>query len=94
MPSRQPGNGSVKFLVHQQDMGGWVRVFTAKQATVPTNFPMFLSLSLTEWFRQRPHLSLQSVVPVVQDGNTVELHAWYVQTVFPNLAAETPQKQG
>jgi hypothetical protein len=81
-------------MVHQQDLGGWLRVFTDKQATVPANFPMFLSLSLTEWFRQRPHLSLQNVVAVVQDGNTVELHAWYVQTVFPNLADQKPQKLG
>jgi len=54
MKPKQGGNGSSKFPVHQQDMGGWVRVFTVKTAHLPDDFPVYLSLSLTEWFRQRP----------------------------------------
>jgi hypothetical protein len=90
MAKHTPGNGSSKFPVHQQDMGGWVRVFTDKTATVPDDFPVFLSLALTEWFRQRPQLRLRTVVPICRNGNTVELHAWFELHVFPDPSRPPP----
>jgi hypothetical protein len=30
------------------------------------------------------------VVPITRDGNTVELHAWYEQHLFPDIS---PQQQ-
>ena len=80
-------NGSGKFNVHQQDMGGWVRVFTDPDATVPESFAVYLSDALTEWFRTRPQLRMRTVLGIVKQGNTVELHAWYDLHVFPELAA-------
>lgn len=84
---KQPhGNGSGKTNVHIEDMSGWVRVFTDKQAYLPEEFGFYMSHALTEWFRQHPHLLLRTIVPVVRDGNTVELHAWYSQHTFPSPA--------
>lgn len=88
MAQHDTGNGSGKFDVHTQDMGGWVRVFTDPLAFVPPDFPAYLSHALTAWLRQRPHLTLRAVLPVVRDGNTVELHAWYDLHVFPDLTTQ------
>jgi hypothetical protein len=71
-------------------MGGWVRVFTDHGAAVPEDLAVFLSLALTEWFRQRPQLRIRAVVPVVRGGETTELHAWYDAGVFPDLSGQKP----
>ncbi len=88
MSQHDPGNGSGKFNVHTQDMGGWVRVFTDPLAFVPADLPVFLSHALTAWFRQRPQLHLRAVLPVVRDGNTAEVHAWYDLHVFPDMTGQ------
>jgi hypothetical protein len=90
MKSQSQGNGSGKFNVHQQDMGGWVRVYTEPQASVPENLPIFLSHALTQWFRERPHLRMRNVVPVTKNGDTVELHAWFDVQVLPDKTGQTP----
>lgn len=83
-------NGSGRFEVHHEDMGGWVRVFTDHHANLPGDLPVFLSSALMDWFRQRPHLRLRCVVPVQHDGNTIELHAWYDVHLLPPLAGPAP----
>ena len=92
---QQFGNGSHKLEIHHQDMGGWVRVWLDKKAPFTDDVPTYLSLSLTEWFRQRPQLRLLFVVPMNQDGNTVELHAWFALHHFPDISGKKgePQKQ-
>ena len=82
-------NGSGNFEVHQHDMSGWVRIFPEPGTPLPEDLGYYLSQTLTEWFRQRPHLRLRCVVPVSRDGDTVELHAWYEVHVFPTL--QTPE---
>ncbi len=84
------GNGSGKFDIHQQDMGGWVRVYSDRNANLPDDFGLFLSTALTEWFRQHPHLILRCVTPIQRDGDTVELHAWYEAHLFVPLGGPTP----
>ena len=89
------GNGSGKFEVCTQDMGGWVRVFGNQRHDLPPDLPVFLSHSLTVWLRQHPQLRLLAVVGVVRDGNTVELHAWYDLHVFPDISPmASPPPQG
>lgn len=92
-PKPGGGNGSGKFNLHQDDMGGWVRVFADKVASVPDDLPVFLSQALSEWFRQRPQLRMRCVVPVQRDGNTVELHAWYDAHLFPAFQGPKPEGQ-
>jgi hypothetical protein len=87
------GNGSGKFEIGHQDMGGWVRVSAGHQ-NLPEDLAVYLSQSLAEWFRQRPHLCLRFVAPITKDGSTVELHAWYDAHVFPALAGPQPEEQG
>jgi len=77
------GNGSGQFEIGQANMGGWVRVFPGRTSDLPEDLPVYLSQTLAEWFRQRPHLRLRCVVPVSKDGETVELHAWYDGHLFP-----------
>ena len=79
----QGGNGSGKFNVHSDDMGGWVRVHTDMKGTIPADLGLYLSLTLTEWFRQRPQLRMRCVVPITREGHTVELHAWFDCHTFP-----------
>jgi hypothetical protein len=86
------GNGSGKFDIGHHDMGGWVRV-CAGNGNLPDDLPIFLSQALTDWFRQRPHLHLHCVVPIQQDGNTVELHAWYDAHLFPPTQGPRPKGQ-
>jgi hypothetical protein len=89
---RQPGNGSGKFDIHAKDMGGWVRVFSDPLATVPENFAAYLSLALTQWFRDRPQLRMRCVVPVQRNGDTVELHAWFDLVQFPDLSGQKAKR--
>ena len=74
-------------------MGGWVRVHTDKLAVVPDDLSLYLSHALTAWFRQRPQLTMGCVVPVVRDGNTAELHAWYGLHVFPDVSGQKPEQK-
>jgi hypothetical protein len=80
-------------MVHQQDMGGWVRVFTDMTANLPADLPVYLSHSLTGWLRQRPQLRLRTVAPITRDGETMELHAWYDLHVIPEIAGPAPASQ-
>jgi hypothetical protein len=89
---QQPGNGSSKVFVHQEDMGGWVRVYPDRLASLPEDFAVYLSHALTQWFRDRPQLRIRCVVPIQRDGDTVELHAWFELGVFPDLSGQQPQK--
>ena len=84
------GNGSGKFDIGRHDMGGWVRV-CASRHNLPDDLPVYLAQTLTEWFRQRPHLHLRSVVPVQRDGRTVELYGWYDAHLFPPLQGSRPE---
>jgi hypothetical protein len=86
---RPSGNGETKFSIGQADMGGWVRVFL-ESGHPPDDLPIFLSQSLTEWFRMRSHLHLKCIIPICRDGNTVELNAWYEAHLFPPTA-EAPK---
>ena len=81
------GNGSGKFDLGIHDLGGWVRA-VAGPGTHPPDLAALLSLHLTNWFRQHPHLRMRCVLPVNKDGNTVELHAWYDAVLFPDLTSQ------
>jgi hypothetical protein len=86
------GNGSGKFEISQTDMGGWVRVCVGR-GTPPDNLALYLSQSLSDWFRHKPQLHMRCVVPVQRDGNTVELHAWYDAHLFPPLQGPQPESK-
>jgi hypothetical protein len=90
---RPQGNGSGKFEIGQQDMGGWVRIVPGRQ-NLPDDLAVYLSRALSDWFRQRPHLRMRCVVPVQRDGDTVELHAWYEAHLFPPLQGPKPDEPG
>jgi hypothetical protein len=93
MKDQPKGNGSGKFNIGQVDMGGWVRVFPDTRQHLPEDLPVFLSQTLTGWFRQRPQLHMRCVIPICRDGNTVELHAWFDVHVLPPTP-EGPQPTG
>jgi hypothetical protein len=89
------GNGSGKFDIGAHDMGGWVRVIAGQTAAEVEDLGFYLAHRLSMWFRENPHLRLLSVVPINRDGNTVELHGWYEQHLFPDtspLAQKPPQE--
>lgn len=88
MPPKPKGNGSGRFEITHTDMGGWVQVFPAKDEEADRkDLGVYLSQSLAEWFRKRPHLHLKCVVPIDRDGTTVELHAWYEVHLLPPTPA-------
>jgi hypothetical protein len=80
--------------VHQQDMGGFVRVFTDPLSAVPDELHVWLSHALTEWFRQRPQLRMRCVLAVTRGGDTGELHAWYDLHVFPRRVQPETRRAG
>jgi hypothetical protein len=94
MKTRPQGNGSGKFEITQTDMGGWVRVFPAKEEdALREDLSLYLSQALTGWFRQKPHLYMKCVAPISRDGATVELHAWYdVHLVPPTPLGPQPSE--
>ena len=83
MSKAKPGNGSGQFDVGAHDMGGWVRVIASDSPGTPDDLGVYLSHRLAIWVRQNPHLKLFSIVAINKDGNTVELHGWYEQHIFP-----------
>ena len=82
------GNGSGGFEIHQEDKGGWLRVYPARMDNIPDDLPVFLSETLIDWFRERPQAAIRSVTPINKDGNTVELHAFYELRAIPQLNEE------
>lgn len=90
----QPGNGSGKFDVGVHDMGGWVRVVAGGTAPQDGNLAFYLAHRLSHWLRENAHLRLLCVAPISQDGNTVELHAWYEQHLFPDSSPLAQQQPG
>lgn len=74
-----------RFEIVQEDMGGWVRVYLGRGEPAG-ELAKFLSHALTSWVRARPHLCLRMIVPISRDGDTVELHAWYEQHLFPDTS--------
>ena len=71
------GNGTGKVEIGVTDMGGWLQVRPGAGA-YDDDLPTYLASALSEWLRANPQARLASVVPIVRDGRTVELHAWYV----------------
>ena len=75
MKPRPHGNGSGRFEIGQADMGGWLRVFPTKAEDLfREDLGVYLSQSLTEWFRQRPNFRMKCAMPIVREGATVEMH--------------------
>jgi hypothetical protein len=87
------GNGSTKFRIAQRDMGGWVRVWV-DEGQNPPDLPVYLSHALSNWLRSNPHLRCWAVVPIQFSGDTVELHAWYERTIFPDTSPLAERQQG
>lgn len=86
----------LQIQVHNVDLGGWLRFFTNPDFLDHPDLPFYLSYAVVQWFRARPHLRLHFLVPVSKGGNTVELHAWYEQHLFPDKSgirsSESPQQ--
>ena len=81
------------FAIGTQDMVGWLRVFLGSGE--PTGeLAVFLSDTLQNWFRQRPHLRLQFIMPITSNGDTSELHAWFDQVQFPDHSPLAPRRNG
>ena len=57
---------------------GWV-VFQACPDQPPPREEtfMFLDSSVAQWLRQNPNIKVREMLGLVQDGNTVNVHAWF-----------------
>jgi hypothetical protein len=87
------GNGSGKFVVGTEDMGGWTRTRADLSGPTPPDLAAYLSHHLTVWFRANQHLRIRCIVPVNRDGDTVELHAWYDQVHFSDKSSLAPPQE-
>ncbi|MBY0232324.1 MAG: hypothetical protein K2W96_23855 [Gemmataceae bacterium] len=88
MSKHASSNGSGGIDVHQEDMGGWLRVYADAVHPAPESLHVWLSHALTEWFRLRPQLLLGPVVAIAKGGETAELHAWYRLHTFPDASGQ------
>lgn len=86
MKKASDGNGSGQTVVNSREMGGWVRVTLAPKSPMPEDLPLYLAHRLSQWLRGKPHLRLLSVLPIVKDGDTGELQAWYEQHIFTDVS--------
>ena len=88
------GNGSSKVVIHTKDMGGWVRFFTDRPSEEADGLPIFLSHSLTRWFRERPQLTIRCVTPVNRGWISIT-RPWHLATTNTGLgdpSAATAEK--
>ena len=73
------GDGRIDITL--TDLRGVIRAHPARPADDPADLPDALPMALTaaiiDWFDKRPHQRLLCVVPIVWEGYTVALHAWY-----------------
>jgi hypothetical protein len=90
MKPKPGGNGASKIDIRTDDLGGWLRVYPTRFHDLPDDLGAYLSLTLTDWFRQHPNCRLRTVAPITKDGTTVELHAWFDVHVLP--APKPPEK--
>lgn len=82
-----------RFEIVEEHMGGRVRVLLGRGE--PTGeLGKFLSHGLTDWTRKRPHLRVRFALPINWDGDTVELHAWYDQVLFPDICPMADPEAG
>lgn len=72
--------------IRQMEMGGWLRVFPDPELGRTADLPVYLSYAVTQWFRARPQYRLRCVLPINKGGDTVELHVWYEQHLFPEVS--------
>jgi len=47
------------------------------QPPPPEATPMFLHSSVSQWLEQNPTIDVREMLGLVQDGNTVGIHAWF-----------------
>jgi hypothetical protein len=87
------GNGAGVYQITTMDMGGWVRVFSARGGLAPADLPVYLSQALSDWFRAHSNHTLQFAFPVCDNGNTVELHGFYHTHVLPPLQGPQPVRR-
>jgi hypothetical protein len=69
------GNGKCNIIA--EEMGGWIRVSARQSGTPIVDLGGKLSASLSGWLRENPDRRLVAVVPINENGNTIELHVWY-----------------
>lgn len=85
------GDDKGRIDITLNDLRGVVRAFPARMpddpADLPAGVPMALTMAIIDWFDKRPQQRLLSVVPIVWDGYTVAMHAWY--TVEETAEAKT-----
>ncbi len=57
---------------------GWV-VFAPcpDRPPPPEAAPMFLNSSVAQWVEQNPIIEVREMLPLVQDGHTIGIHAWF-----------------
>ena len=89
MKHQQGGNGSGKIDIAHLDHGGWV-VFRpiTKEARNSAELPVALGWVMEHWFLQRPHIKPSSTTAILENGNTVEIHAFYEQVSWPPQEAQ------
>lgn len=93
MKPRPHGNGSGNITVNMSDRGGWVVIYPGSLESLPPQMPIVLSRAMEEWFSELPHLRLRSAMSIVQEGNTVMIHAFYEQVAWP-AGEKPPQPSG
>jgi hypothetical protein len=64
--------------VDRLDMAaGWVCFLASDPPPAPDQLPLYLSKTVSAWQKQNPMLTVRTTLPIVADGNTIAVHAWF-----------------
>ncbi len=57
---------------------GWVVFYPSPdEPPSPEATPLYLSKSVAKWVQQNPIIDVREMLPLVANGNTINVHAWF-----------------
>ena len=75
---RLEGNGESKVTINvSEKRKGYVIIAPDRIDKLPSQTPVYISLTLENWQKEHPGVHVRAVCPIVADGVTIALHVWY-----------------
>jgi len=67
-----------QITIDRMEMGtGWVCFQTGDNPPSLEELPAYLNQAFYSWLQRNPEFKVQTVLPIVESGNTVAIHVWF-----------------